>query len=483
MAYLIKILYFLQLAPHALCVSPDPVDVTIDSQNFQHFLRWQPGAGTPVGTQYRVQYKCSECESWSSVTTCMNVSSSGECEVTEEFKVWLSHYRARVQAFNGASQSNWISSADFMPLSDTILGPPEVSVTGCGDCLLLKLKPPIGKGPKPLLDIYHEFDYTITMKNNGEREIPTSKPEFVLENLEPGTEYCVTVRMYRAGLNMNSKPSEPHCAFTSPEPVSKVAFQVVPLCIVLLLCGVLVAALFYSGFLCPLKIPFPKVLASFTSASRACNLQKCLALERCPVDHVTVLSKRGGRVKSSGKMCKDSSDSKETDSGEEDWYEKWIPGQRSCNSEPIDNQVIPVENGQALDPSDPAQALCLVVCGKTAGPPVEQPDLEPLEPLLERRDSVEEESCQDVNLFSVMFGVTDEEILESPSVEMEVEKQPEDSKRLPEKLQQSPLLATLESVACRTDLLNREIKDEKEQRLCSDSEEEDDSEFSGYMKR
>ncbi|XP_058886377.1 interferon alpha/beta receptor 2-like [Acipenser ruthenus] len=190
----------------------------------------------------------------------MNVSSSGECELTEEFKIWFSRYRARVQAFNGANQSNWISSADFIPFSDTILGPPDVSVTGCGDCLLLKLKPPRGKCPEPLLDIYHEFDFTITMKNNGKREIPTSKSEFVLENLEPGTEYCVTVRMYCAGLNMNSKPSEPQCTFTSPEPVSKVAFQVVPLCIVLLLCGVLVAAVFYSGFLCPLKIPFPKVL-------------------------------------------------------------------------------------------------------------------------------------------------------------------------------------------------------------------------------
>ncbi|KAK1167941.1 interferon alpha/beta receptor 2-like isoform X1, partial [Acipenser oxyrinchus oxyrinchus] len=472
---------FFFFLPTALCVSPDPVDVIIDSQNFQHILRWQPGAGTPVGTQYRVQYKCSECESWSPVTTCMNVSSSGECEVTEEFKIWFSRYRARVQAFNGASQSNWISSADFIPFSDTILGPPDVSVTGCGDCLLLKLKPPRGKGPEPLLDIYHEFDYTITMKNNGKREIPTSKPEFVIENLEPGTEYCVTVRMYRAGLNMNSKPSEPQCAFTSPEPVSKVAFQVVPLCIVLLLCGALVAALFYSGFLCPLKIPFPKVLASFTSASRACNIQKCLALERYPVDHVTVLAKQGGRVKSRGKMCKDSSNSEETDSGEEDWYEKWIPGQRSCNSEPIDDQAISVEPGQALDPGDPAQALCLVVCEETAGPPVEQPDSEQLEPLLERRDSVEEESCQDVNLFSVTLGTIDEEILQSPSVEVEVE---EDSKSLLEKLQQSPLLATLESVACRTDHLNTEIKDEVEQRLCSDSEEEeDDSESSGYMKR
>ncbi|XP_041115342.1 uncharacterized protein LOC121320781 isoform X2 [Polyodon spathula] len=416
-------------------------------------------------------------ETWLPVTTCMNVSSSVECEVTEEFKVWLNHYRAWVQAFNGASQSNWISSADFMPLSDTILGPPDVSVTGCGDCLLLKLKPPRGKGPESLLDIYHEFDYTITVKNNDKKEIHTSEAEFVLENLKRGTEYCVTVRMYRAGMNMNSEPSEPQCAFTSPEPVSKVAFQVVPLYIVLLLCGVLVAALFYSGFLCSLKIPFPKVLASFTSASRACNLQKCLVLERCPANHVTILSKRGGRGKSRGKMCKDSSESEETDSGEEDWYEKWIPGQRSCNSEHIDNQGILVETGQALDPGDPAQALHLVVCEETVGPPVEQPDPEQLKPLLERRDS-EEESCQNVNLFSVMLGATDEEILESPSVEVEVEEQPEDSICLLEKLQQSPLLATLESVACRTDHLNREINDEVEQRLCSEEEEES----SMYMK-
>ncbi|KAK1167942.1 interferon alpha/beta receptor 2-like isoform X1 [Acipenser oxyrinchus oxyrinchus] len=162
---------------------------------------------------------------WSQVR-CLKVKDGRECNLTKKFKNIHRVYKARVQAITKTQQSSWTESKWFQPVSQTILGPPDVSVTGCGDCLLLKLKPPRGKGPEPLLDIYHEFDYTITMKNNGKREVSMKfHCEFVIENLEPGTEYCVTVRMYRAGLNMNSKPSEPQCAFTSPEPVSKGTLQ------------------------------------------------------------------------------------------------------------------------------------------------------------------------------------------------------------------------------------------------------------------
>lgn len=40
--------------PAALGSLPAPVNLSIRSVNFNHTLRWDPGAGTPPGTRYRV---------------------------------------------------------------------------------------------------------------------------------------------------------------------------------------------------------------------------------------------------------------------------------------------------------------------------------------------------------------------------------------------------------------------------------------------
>ncbi|MGH0118643.1 UNVERIFIED_CONTAM: hypothetical protein FKN15_047623 [Acipenser sinensis] len=166
---------------------------------------------------------------WFLMKSCLNVTSTRECDLTVVFDDVNEHYATQVQAFNETQHSDWTSmSSTFKPLSDTVLGPPEVSVSGCGDCLSLQIKPPRGKGKKTLLTLYHQFDYSIGVQNMKDGRKFSEQLEkwkgtvnHSIKLLEPGTEYCVTVRMYRAGLNMNSKPCEPQCAFTSPEPVSK----------------------------------------------------------------------------------------------------------------------------------------------------------------------------------------------------------------------------------------------------------------------
>ncbi|XP_058885915.1 interferon alpha/beta receptor 2-like [Acipenser ruthenus] len=425
MIQFIKIMCFLHLVPIASCKFPAPVNVTLSSHDFQHILRWEPGPGTPERVQYRVRYNSIK---WFLMKSCLNVTSTRECDLTVVFDDVNEHYATQVQAFNETQHSDWTSmSSTFKPFSDTVLGPPEVSVSGCGGCLSLQIKPPRGKGKKNLLTLYHQFDYSIGVQNmNDGRKFSEQLEKWKgtvnhsIKLLEPGTEYCVTVRMYHAELNMNSKPSEPQCAFTSPEPVSKVPGVLVSLFIIFLLMALVVSSLVYSGFLCSLKANLPQVLASFTVDGA--NLKRVFVPEGCTVvAHASLFHNHCSIKKRNSRKLLDTSESEHSDSGEIDGYENHgfqVPDKESSNNEPVETEdtVTPVEPGQALDPGDPAQALCLVVSEETAGPPVGQP--EQLEPLLERRDSVEEESCQDVNLFSVMLGAADEDILESPSVEV-----------------------------------------------------------------
>ncbi|XP_033863944.3 interferon alpha/beta receptor 2-like [Acipenser ruthenus] len=484
MVHLIQVVCCVQLASIALSALPDPVNVIIDSNNFDHILRWEPGAGTPMGMNYRVEWCCRKGNKWSQMR-CLNVKDGRECNLTKKFKKIHKVYKARVQAITKTQQSSWTESKWFQPVSQTILGPPEVSVHGCGDCLFLQLSP-----LKSLLEIYHEFEYFIVMKRAGQSktssDMTTILNEYEINNLERATNYCVSVSM-SANTNGNSKVSQWHCAFTSPEGKSKVPFLLVAVCVPLVLSAAVMAALVYSGYLCKPKTQLPKVLASFTLHHSSCSLQ--LEEERCPVGPVFIVYKQERKLKSQSRTLLNSSESEDTDSGGEDGYEAqamWPPVY-------LYSSALLEEPKQAYEPDDPAQKQCLLVCDELlVERSQDQPDLEEKEPLIEGRDSEQEESHQDIPLFSVLLEShddddDDDEVLESPPVEVALDQ--DDSKILQEEQQEPPLMGSVESVNCVPDHLNVEMNDNEEQRYYSDEEEEeeeeedDDCELSGYLRR
>nr|UTK56314.1 CRFB3a [Acipenser sinensis] len=479
MTHLIQVVCFVQLASIALSVLPDPVNVIIDSNNFDHILRWDPGAGTPMGMNYSVEWCCGEENKWSQVR-CLNEKDGRECNLTETFNDTLGDYVARVKAITETQQSGWTETKWFQPVSQTILGPPEVSVSGCGDCLLLQFRP-----LESLLEIYHVFDYSIVMKRAGEKtssKMITTLNEYKINNLERATNYCVSVKM-SVNTNGNSKVSQWHCAFTSPEGKSKVPFLLVAVCVPLVLSAAVMAALVYSGYLCKPKTQLPKVLASFTLHHSSCSLQHCLVAERCPVGPVFIVYKQERKLKSQSRTLLNSSESEDTDSGGEDGYE----AQAMQPPVYLFSSALLGEPKQAYDPDDPAQKQRLLVCDELLVEwSQDQPDLEEKEPLIEGRDSEQEESHQDIPLFSVLLEShdddDDDEVLESPPVEVALYQ--DNSKILQEEQQEPPLLGSVESVNCVPDHLNVEMNDNEEQRYYSDSEEEeDDCELSGYIRR
>ncbi|XP_039602403.1 interferon alpha/beta receptor 2-like [Polypterus senegalus] len=164
-AVLVHSMTFITVARGSL---PAPANVYFDSHNFEHVLRWHPGTGTPAGTQYRVQYR-REGNNWSLVGDCLNVTYVPECNLTGRLEN-MEYYKARVQAFNETHQSNWKHSVAFQPVSETILGPPSVTLSGCGNCLLLNMSSPRGSGVNSLQDTYYNIDYNVHLRKSGEEK-------------------------------------------------------------------------------------------------------------------------------------------------------------------------------------------------------------------------------------------------------------------------------------------------------------------------
>ncbi|KAF1493781.1 Interferon alpha/beta receptor 2, partial [Eudyptula minor novaehollandiae] len=101
------------------------------------------------------------------------------------------------------------------------LGPPEVSISSCLNCINVTIKLPTSHFREngkllSLIDIYKEIDYGITLKTlDGEHKRSRKKTteeifSTVIEELYPNRNYCVSV-MLTASLNQRSIPSAWKC--------------------------------------------------------------------------------------------------------------------------------------------------------------------------------------------------------------------------------------------------------------------------------
>ncbi|NXU25763.1 INRA2 protein, partial [Thalassarche chlororhynchos] len=101
------------------------------------------------------------------------------------------------------------------------LGPPEVNISSCLNCINVTIKLPTSHFRKnekllSLIDIYEKLNYDITLKTlDGEQKGPheeTTEEIFntVIEELYPNRNYCVSVKV-AASLNKHSIPSAWKC--------------------------------------------------------------------------------------------------------------------------------------------------------------------------------------------------------------------------------------------------------------------------------
>ncbi|XP_068251481.1 interferon alpha/beta receptor 2 isoform X2 [Nyctibius grandis] len=189
----------------------------MESCNFQHILSWQAKSDPTVPTYYRVLY--TDRRNWKTAKQCSNITQLS-CNLTDDLKNIFTEYSVLVQSFIGTEVLN-SSVLRFLPRLDTFLGPPEVNISSCLNCINVTIKLPTSHFREngklsSLIDIYKELYYDITLKTlDGERKRPREKTteeifSTVIEELYPNRNYCVSV-VVTASVNKNSIPSAWKC--------------------------------------------------------------------------------------------------------------------------------------------------------------------------------------------------------------------------------------------------------------------------------
>uniref|UniRef100_A0A672YFD8 Fibronectin type-III domain-containing protein n=1 Tax=Sphaeramia orbicularis TaxID=375764 RepID=A0A672YFD8_9TELE len=239
MNYLPLTLYLMSLLNTVFTSLPAPVNVHVDSLNFRHILRWEPGPETPKA--------CSPCR-----RLVPHVFSLKFRLKEKNLKYTLTV----IASYNGTLSPQ--RKVYFTPFKHTHLGPPQVTLAGCGNCIKINISLP--EAEKEIQETYDPEFKIAWKKRGGDKPISIKTPNknFTLDNLVPGTKYCIQVTL-ETYLNENVIPSNWSCIDTSMlEPprgaVSAVLITVFSVVIVF------VFSLYYTGFICKLKAALPRFL-------------------------------------------------------------------------------------------------------------------------------------------------------------------------------------------------------------------------------
>ncbi|GLD51551.1 uncharacterized protein AKAME5_000458600, partial [Lates japonicus] len=188
-----------------------PVNVSVISVNFHHVLHWDPGPGTPPGIQYMV-FRRMEGKKRKTLNT-----------TTTSLKLKLekhSTYRLTVQASYNQTLSPESHEVIFTPYEDTKIGPPIVSLAGCGNCIQINMSLPEADRSSGITNIQEFFDATFRIQlflrgeNKAVDYCETRNKSYTINYLKSGMEYCVQVHT-KINMNKNTEPSSWKCTFTS----------------------------------------------------------------------------------------------------------------------------------------------------------------------------------------------------------------------------------------------------------------------------
>ncbi|KAM9300894.1 interferon alpha/beta receptor 2 isoform 2-T5 [Morus bassanus] len=271
-------------------------NLQMKSHNFQHVLSWQGKSDPTVPTYYRVLY--TDRRNWKTAKQCSDITQLS-CNLTDDFKELFTEYSVFVQSFIGNELFN-SSVLRFQPYSDTSLGPPEVNVSSCLNCINVTIKlptPHVRNNEKPLslIDIYQDLDYDITLKTlDGEHKRPREKIteeifNTVIEELYPNRNYCVSV-MVIAFRSKRSTPSAWKCV--TADSVAQQDYHIVTIagaiCFSLMLAGAL-KCVHAGGYILQNKsLPHMLRLSGLTwstvSSSGTHDTRKMRAMENLPCE-------------------------------------------------------------------------------------------------------------------------------------------------------------------------------------------------------
>ncbi|KAM4712630.1 interleukin-20 receptor subunit alpha [Anableps anableps] len=246
---------------------PKPINVSFSSVNLRNVLQWSPGNGTPDGTHFTVEYaiygdtmevRKGKREHWRAVHQCTNIVRTW-CDLSAETWAEEEGYYARVCALGRKSSSKWtVTKRRFDPKSDTIFGPPLVSVEMENNSAIVTLKGPMRYFPNnhtPPLSmkaIYRRMSYNLSIYNTHRNQMyhfPVDTSMFKYQMMDYNTEYCFSAKSRFLSIPLQCESSAWHCITTPQDPVIVQMQQVVMGIVVPSLCIciiVLVSYLLYN---------------------------------------------------------------------------------------------------------------------------------------------------------------------------------------------------------------------------------------------
>ncbi|XP_069544447.1 interferon alpha/beta receptor 2-like isoform X2 [Brachyistius frenatus] len=250
-------LTWLPLVLPAMSELPMPVNVRVTPSHYNHTLTWEAGPGTPAGVSYSVTVITERSSSQIPVVGCERVQQPLVCDLTAAFSDPVEVYITAVTAVLDKRKSEQVYAQRIKPI--THFGLPLLSVTACGANLCIDLQPPTERhrGSYDILSYQLRID-----SDNGDKaqflRDTRSLRTVVLDRLGVGRRYCVSIRFSDSLEDKESNFSRPACtpaaSVFSEDLVISIVF--IPMVII----GLVIVALFRSGFICLKRTSLPSVL-------------------------------------------------------------------------------------------------------------------------------------------------------------------------------------------------------------------------------
>uniref|UniRef100_A0A8C3RLJ7 Interferon gamma receptor 1 n=2 Tax=Chelydra serpentina TaxID=8475 RepID=A0A8C3RLJ7_CHESE len=145
---------------------PLPTKVVIESLNFNTVLHWDY-MSMPTLPRFIVEIKPYELGKYKPVSTCMNTIKH-YCDLSNEIEEQSQSYWARVKAFIGLEESEYVETKEFVLRRDGKIGPPTLNVSIEKDQIRVEIRHPYRKLPSAFRRYKDEFTYRVFFWSSGE---------------------------------------------------------------------------------------------------------------------------------------------------------------------------------------------------------------------------------------------------------------------------------------------------------------------------
>ncbi|KAJ8288742.1 hypothetical protein COCON_G00014010 [Conger conger] len=174
---------------NAGCVLHPPRTVQFSFKNLMTLLTWEPATGNRSDTLYQVEYKIHGASRWTQKEECWNISSM-QCDLTKNMRHVKHLMCGRVRAISHSNESVWVPTMTMTPYSDMTIDPPRFHLVPETHSMRIHIHPFIKNSTAG-----EKIEYTIHLKERNCSVVTktTALYTYLMEDLAPGTEYCVSV--------------------------------------------------------------------------------------------------------------------------------------------------------------------------------------------------------------------------------------------------------------------------------------------------